>query len=85
MKDLEQARLMLKMSTKDYKALAGMLDLEVFEDEIFGFHVQQAVERALKAWLASLGVEYPKTHDLRLFSLGSLVSCFKADLVIRAV
>ena len=33
---------------------------------IRGFHAQQAVEKALKAWLACLEVCFPRTHDLRL-------------------
>jgi hypothetical protein len=41
-----------------------MLDIETFADEIFGFHDQQAVEKALKAWLSLIGVQYPRTHDL---------------------
>jgi len=43
-----------------------MRDKTVFADEIFGFHAQQAVEKTLKAWLALLGVEYPRTHDISL-------------------
>ena len=42
-----------------------MHDTDAFPDEIFGFHAQQAVEKALKAWLAYLGVTFPKTHDLK--------------------
>ncbi len=34
------------------------------DDAIFGFHAQQAVEKALKAWLNVLGHEHPFTHDL---------------------
>ena len=41
-----------------------MDDPAVFADEIFGFHAQQAVEKLLKAWLASLGETYPLSHDL---------------------
>ena len=33
-------------------------------DESFGFHVQQAAEKSLKAWLALLGETYPLTHNL---------------------
>ncbi|MBS1870211.1 MAG: HEPN domain-containing protein [Actinobacteria bacterium] len=33
-------------------------------DDAVGFHAQQAVEKALKAALASLEVETPRTHDL---------------------
>lgn len=43
-----------------------MLDSHIFADEIFGFHVQQATEKVLKAWLAALGEVYPFTHDLAL-------------------
>jgi len=31
-----------------------------------GFHLQQAVEKSLKAWLAFKSVDYPRTHDLSL-------------------
>ena len=33
-------------------------------DESFGFYVQQAAEKCLKAWIALLGGEYPLTHEL---------------------
>ncbi len=41
-----------------------MLGNALFADEIFGFHVQQAVEKTLKAWLCAYAVDYPLTHDL---------------------
>jgi HEPN domain-containing protein len=41
-----------------------MRDTEVFADEIFGFHVQQATEKCLKAWIASIGEIYPFGHNL---------------------
>ncbi len=52
------------MADKDYRALCGMEDPQVFSAEIFGFHVQQAVEKTLKAWLCCLGASFPRTHDL---------------------
>jgi len=64
MSDPKQAGLMLSMAQKDLKALNGMMDHEVFDEEIFGFHIQQAAEKTLKGWLALLGAEYPLTHDL---------------------
>jgi HEPN domain-containing protein len=60
----EHAHALLEMARKDARALAGMMDPEVFADEIFGFHAQQATEKALKAWCARRGIEYPLTHDL---------------------
>lgn len=53
------------MARKDFAALGGMIDQPaVFADEVFGFHAQQAVEKALKAWLDLREEEYPRTHDL---------------------
>lgn len=70
MADLEQARSMLRMAYKDFNALVGMQGSALFADEIFGFHVQQAVEKALKAWLCISGDTYPMTHELaRLLTL----------------
>ena len=70
MSDPEHARLLLNMAMKDFSALEGMLENAIFADEIFGFHAQQAVEKACKAWLAFLGIAYPRTHDLEvLFAL----------------
>lgn len=43
-----------------------MRDAEVFADEIFGFHVQQATEKCLKAWIAAIGEIYPLVHNLGL-------------------
>lgn len=70
MADFEHARALLRMAHKDFNALTGMLDNALFADEIFGFHVQQAVEKALKAWLCAYDIAYPPTHDLaRLLTL----------------
>ena len=66
MSDLKHARHLLAMAHKDLTALTGMSDPDVFADEIFGFHAPQAAEKALKAWLAALGVVYPLKHDLAL-------------------
>ena len=64
MSDLIQAENLLKASYRDLKALTGMLDAELFSDEIFGLHTQQSVEKSLKAWIAALGETYPYTHDI---------------------
>ncbi len=65
MKNQSNARRMLAMALKDFKALHVMMDPEKVDDEIFGFHVQQAVEKSIKAWLVHLNVDFPKTHDVR--------------------
>lgn len=66
MTNREEAQLWLAMADKDLRAIRGMLDADVFAEEVFGFHAQQAAEKALKAWLAWLGIEFPRTHDLSL-------------------
>ena len=80
MKDPEHGRLMLAMAEKDLKALKAMTDLDSFSDEIFGFHAQQAVEKALKAWLSATGIKYPKIHDLE-----QLVELLKTNNVAMPV
>lgn len=60
----DHATALLEMATKDHKALANMLDASRFSEEVFGFHAQQVVEKALKAWLAARGLAYPKSHDV---------------------
>ena len=62
------AHTMLVMASKDIKAMQAMIAPDTVDDEIFGFHAQQAVEKSLKAWIDLLGGDYGFTHDLeRLF------------------
>ena len=77
----DHAQDLLLVAHKDFDALRGMLDNPLFADEIFGFHAQQAIEKALTAWLAARSVSFPLTHDLsRLLGLleenGDDVSAF---------
>jgi len=70
MREIEHAELLPAMALKDFKALEGMRDPDIFEEEIFGFHAQQAIEKTLKAWLSLLGIEYQNIHDIeRLLSI----------------
>ena len=48
MTDIKQADAMMRMAHRDVTALHGMHDAVVFADEIFGFHVQQAVKKVSK-------------------------------------
>lgn len=64
MSDKVHASMLLRMSAKDLRALAGMLDKTTFDDEIFGFHAQQAVEKGLKALLSLNEITYRRIHDL---------------------
>ena len=62
--DTDHARQLLAMAETDHAALTNMLDAQKFPEQIFGFHAQQAIEKALKAWISFLRQPYPKTHDL---------------------
>ena len=55
MSDVKQARALVEAAGRDIAALQAMHDADVFADEIFGFHIQQASEKLLKARLATLG------------------------------
>lgn len=62
MSDPKCARVMLQAAERDLLTLRYMNP--GVPDESFGFHVQQAAEKALKALLALLGRRYPLTHNL---------------------
>lgn len=84
-----EARRIFAMARKDWQALQGMVDATVFADEIVGFHAQQAIEKALKAWISALGAEHPHTHDLgrlllALESLGVDVTPFSSLVAYSA-
>ena len=64
MKKHKHAVGLLQKARDDLRALQGMSDAKTFTDEIFGFHARQAIEKALKAWIDSLGLEYPITNDI---------------------
>jgi HEPN domain-containing protein len=70
MADLEHARSLLRLAQRDLNAVIAMQESALVADEILGFHAQQAVEKALKAWLSVKGLVYPLTHQLpRLLAL----------------
>jgi HEPN domain-containing protein len=64
MNHIDQAEKLLLMASKDMKALELMVLPESIDDEIYGFHAQQAVEKSLKAWITVIGGAYNFTHDL---------------------
>jgi HEPN domain-containing protein len=64
MKEIDRAHQMMAMAQKDLTALKLMKDNPEFADEIFGFHAQQAIEKSLKAWIATLNCDFPLTHNI---------------------
>jgi len=63
-KSSEHAHLLLTKAAEDLYALERLLQDEQVAVSVVGFHAQQAVEKCLKAVLASRAVSYPWTHDL---------------------
>ena len=62
----ELARLLLQKAQQDWALVREIRDIKGVADEIVGFHVQQAIEKAIKAVLVRLGVQYEYIHDLSL-------------------
>lgn len=58
-----EALAMLRIARRDLKAAQVLRDNEI-DEAIWGFQIQQAVEKALKAWLLHLGEDPPLIHNL---------------------
>jgi HEPN domain-containing protein len=70
----EVAHLLLQKARDDLSAAQALVATEDQADHVIGFHLQQAVEKALKAILALRAIEIPRTHDLGYLTelLGSI-------------
>ena len=64
MKQHELVKALLHKAAQDEAAMARLMPDADLDDELVGFHAQQAVEKSLKAWLAYLGIDYPRVHSL---------------------
>jgi HEPN domain-containing protein len=62
----ELARRFLLLADRDIKAFRKLCEDLDIDDEVVGFHAQQAVEKCLKAVLAKHRVDLRKTHDLQI-------------------
>lgn len=62
----KHVQMLLRKAAQDEAVLEELATNPKFEDETVGFHAQQATEKLLKAWLSHLGVNYPKTHRLKV-------------------
>ena len=54
----ELARLLFQKARQDLALVSNVGDSEAEADEIIGFHVQPAIEKAIKAVLTRLGIQY---------------------------
>jgi HEPN domain-containing protein len=62
----EVALLFLEKANQDLVAVGKWLTDPEIVDEIIGFHIQQAIEKSVKAILVSQKIDYPRTHNLGL-------------------
>ena len=60
----EEAARLLRAARSDLRAAEALAADAQQEDDVVGFHAQQAVEKAIKASLVASGVEIPYSHDL---------------------
>ena len=64
MSDAKCAGMLVEAARRDIEALRVMQHADGVPDEVYGFHVQQAAEKLLKAWIALHGASYPLTHSI---------------------
>jgi HEPN domain-containing protein len=62
---LSEPQGLLRIAIADLETAEASSDPAVFREGAWGFWLQQAVEKALKAWCLQLGGDPPLTHDLR--------------------
>jgi HEPN domain-containing protein len=63
--ELSEAEGLLRIAMADLETAEASTDPAVFREGAWGFWLQQAVEKALKAWLLLLGAEGVNTADLQ--------------------
>lgn len=76
-----EALSMLRIARRDLKA-AQVLQDNAIDEAIWGFQIQQVVEKAFKAWLFHLGEDPPLIHNLtalleRIAAAGADVEAFR--------
>lgn len=60
----EYAETLLRRAESDLRACRTLAGDPAMDDDVVGFHAQQAVEKSLKVALVLRGVDFPRTHDL---------------------
>lgn len=60
----EASRVLAHKATEDATAVREFAANSEIADSIVGFHAQQAIEKWLKAAMASRGIRYTRTHDI---------------------
>ena len=64
MSPTDTPRELLTLAQRDFRAALILARADTPQMDAAGFHLQQAVEKSLKAWLILKRIDYPRTHDL---------------------
>src|SRR5690348_5916454 len=67
--DALELRRWLAKARNDQRAAEALAEQRPPITDVAAFHCQQAVEKLLKAYLYSRGVDFERTHDLRALAL----------------
>ncbi len=88
MSPADTPRELFTLAERDYEAARILAHAENPQTDVAGFHLEQAAEKALKAWLLLKGIDYPRTHDLNVMlglleDQGESVEIFWSLLVLN--
>jgi len=81
----DEARRFLKLASDDFAAFRALVATPHIRQAIAIFHVQQAIEKSMKAVLFTMGAEFRRTHDLyeladRVEQAGVTLPCSAEEL-----
>jgi predicted nucleotidyltransferase len=74
----------LQAAYRHIRAFHRLVDFDEIDQEMYGFHAQQAVENAIKAWLSAADLEYRSVHDLREVANQILADPAEANTLVAA-
>ncbi|MCE2415918.1 HEPN domain-containing protein [Candidatus Poribacteria bacterium] len=55
----------MQKAEKDYAAVEWLQQAPIPDYDIICFHIQQCIEKYLKAWLQEANIPIPRSHDLK--------------------
>lgn len=73
--------ILLSKAKEDFLAAKKIIEMTDYSEEIVLFHCQQSIEKALKAYLDSKNIKFPKTHDLEIL----LSKCIEKDSTFEQI
>lgn len=81
LKKSNHTNILIIKAKEDFETANNLIKLKHFSEEIVLFHCQQALEKALKAYLDSKKINFPKSHDIEML----LSLCIKTDSTFHQI